>query len=249
MRKLSSVQLANCALHGHAPGPPARPLMGRRLTGVVLGGERVTGGMFIAVEGPTGVGKTTLAAHLAAALDGKAAFDPFELNPFLPQLLAAGETAGAELALRVELTFFALRVAQLRRIKAILASGTSVVTDWALIKQPIFAATTLSPEDSTRVTMTCQLWAEGLPAPDLLIGLSASTAVLRARVRQRGREMECALNDGQLAALSAAFDHAYARWSRPLILLDAATFDAFDARDLTELVAEARQLLTSLESR
>lgn len=205
-------------------------------------------GTFIAVEGPTGVGKTTLTARLAAVLGATAIFDPFEANPFLPQLLIDKRPAVA-LALRVELTFFALRVAQLREIANLLTTGQSVVADWALLKQPVFAATTLGQHDTARIATTAQIWADSLPTPDVLISLSANTSALRARVRQRGRDMEAGLTDAQLAALSTAFERAYAQWHRPLIRLDAATFDAFNERHLTELADQVRQLPIPSESR
>ena len=91
-----------------------------------------------------------------------------------------------ELALQVELTFVALRVAQLRRVASVLRSGRSVMADWAFLKQHIFAATTLDPHDAARVDETVRLWAPTLPTPDLLIGLSASATVLADRVRARG---------------------------------------------------------------
>lgn len=203
---------------------------------------------FIAVEGPTGVGKTTLATRLASVLDATLTLDPFKENPFLPQLLRGAPGQDGELALRVELTFLALRVAQLRRIEGMLAAGRKVVADWALLKQPIFAATTLDPADAARVAATVQLWAEGLPAPDVLIGMSAPTTVLRRRVRHRGRRLEAELAEAQLTALSAAFEDAYEKWDRPLIRLDTATFDAFSNQDLHELANQISRLPTPLES-
>jgi deoxyadenosine/deoxycytidine kinase len=163
---------------------------------------------------------------LSTVLDATPMLDPFEQNPFLSQLLAGGAPAEEpELALRVELTFLALRIAQLRRIDAVLAAGRGVVTDWALFKQPIFAATTLDPADTACVADTMQLWVGSLPTPDLLIGLSAPASVLRRRVRQRGRDLEAGLTGIQLEALSAAFAHAYTRWDGPLIRLDTTGFD------------------------
>lgn len=204
--------------------------------------------IFVAVEGPTGAGKTTLTTRLAPLLDAQAMFDPFEANPFLPRLLTSGQW-DTELALRVELTFFALRVAQLHRIAGLLTAGCSVVTDWALLKQPIFAATTLDPGDAARVAATVDLWADSLPAPDVLVGLSASPSTLLARVRQRSRDMEAGLSAGHLTRLSAAFQTAYAQWPRPLIRVDAATFDTFDERHLSELAFQVCQLPIPVELR
>lgn len=205
-------------------------------------------GFFCAVEGPTGVGKTTLATRLARELDAVAMFDPFDANPFLaPQLTA--ERPDEALTLRVELTFFALRVAQLRDIDAMLAAGRTVIADWAMLKQPIFAATTLGPADAARVAATARLWADSLPLPDVLIGLSASAAVIRQRVRQRGREMEAGVTGVHLDALAAAFCAAYADWNRPLIRLDGRSFNTFHDGHVRELADQVRQLPFPLEMR
>ena len=204
---------------------------------------------FIAIEGATGVGKTTLAARLATELDAVAVFDPFDDNPFLPGLLAADRRPDPASALRVELTFLALRLAQLRGIGELLVSGQHVVADWALIKQPIFAATTLDPDDAARVAATLDVWSPSVPQPDLLIGLSAATSVIRQRVCQRGREMEAGLTRAHIDHLLAAFEAAYAVWERPLIRVDANTFNTFHDNHVHELVEQLRQLPLPLEIR
>jgi deoxyguanosine kinase len=87
----------------------------------------VMSGMFIAIEGPTGVGKTTLAAHLAPALNACTMLDPFDANPFFREWVTAAHPR-AELVLRAELMFVALRVAQLREIASQLTAGCCVVS-------------------------------------------------------------------------------------------------------------------------
>jgi deoxyguanosine kinase len=89
-------------------------------------------------------------------------------------------------------------------IAVLLGRSRPVVADWALLKQPVFAATTLAAADAARMSATVEVWADGVPAPDVLIGLSASVPVLMARVRQRNRPMEARLTSRDLAGLSAA---------------------------------------------
>jgi deoxyguanosine kinase len=173
---------------------------------------------FIAVEGPTGVGKTTL------------------VNRLSPQEAAA-------LGLLTELTFVALRVAQLREIRSQLAGGGCVLADWSMIKHAAFAAATLAPADRDRVAQTCALWTSDVPSPDLLIHLRADPATLSARVAGRGRQMERGLTDAYFSALSAAFDAVLSASGVPVLTVDAARLDVFDDSALARLAEQMFQVL------
>src|SRR6266567_4710999 len=116
-------------------------------------------GWYLAIEGATGVGKTTLAERLAPALSAVLFLDPFERNPFLTQL----DRRGADDWLAAELTFLGLRIAQLRQIEANLWVGVVVVADWALAKTQVLPRTTLAPADADRVEAACSLWQPILP--------------------------------------------------------------------------------------
>lgn len=193
-----------------------------------------SGHRFVAIEGPTGVGKSTLAAFLGHRLNANIFFDPFEANPFLSEWHSIGR-ASPELALRVELTFLGLRLAQLRHIAQVLALGGMVITDWHLLKQPIFAATTCTMADTELIAATCQLWADALPAPDVLLAMSASPGTLHHRIRQRGRAMETDIGQQRLRELGQAFDAAFDRYRGPMLRLDADAFDVFNPASVDQL--------------
>jgi deoxyguanosine kinase len=166
--------------------------------------------------------------------------DPYDQNPFLTTVATPPTEAEA---LRLELTFVALRVAQLREIAARLAAARPVVADWALVKQVAFAATTLGAADVSRMAATVDAWAGSVPVPDLLVGLTAPPEALRARIRRRARGFEDGLTCATLSELSATFDAVFAGWPGRLLMVDTTVFDVFDDRHLRQLAEQVRRLL------
>ena len=193
-------------------------------------------GWYIAVEGATGVGKTTLAERLAPVLSAVFFRDPFDRNPFLAPREGIPAGSGEDLTLAAELTFLALRIGELRCIAAALQAGSTVITDWALAKTRVFPRTTLAPGDADRVEAACGLWQPGLRSPDLIIYLRASPAVLASRIAARGRAFERTITIPDLARLSALFDTALS--GLPVLQVDADTFDVFDAAAVTAMASQ-----------
>jgi hypothetical protein len=190
-------------------------------------------GWYLAIEGPTGVGKTTLAGRLAPLLAADLFLDPFDANPFLTQITGDRQPPGSDMALVAELTFLALRVAELRRIHAALCSGRNVIADWALAKTMVFPRTTLPAGDAERIEAACRLWEPHLSVPDLIIYLHADPAVLAARISRRGRAFEQAITLTELGRLTGLFGAALC--GLPVLPVDAAAFDVFDDTTVTAL--------------
>lgn len=200
-------------------------------------------GSFIALEGATGVGKTTLVRRLCRLLGAQPFYDPYEDNPFLSRLYTANAQEEEALAVLTELGFLALRVVQLRKIRAYLATGGTVLTDWSMIKQLIFATTTLDQADCHRVIRTCEIWSDGLPEPDLVIHMQANPETLLSRVLNRGRAMELRLTVDDLAVLSSTYDAILSTSGLPVPPLD---FTQFDISSHAAIAAMANQIRDTL---
>jgi deoxyadenosine/deoxycytidine kinase len=202
------------------------------------------------VEGPTGVGKSTLARRLPSWISAEPIFDPFDANPFFGATHeSSGGTSPGRSALLAELTFLALRIAQLREIAAMLAAGRSIVADWALAKQPVFAALSLGDIDRDRIAETCAIWADDLPKPDLLIYLRADARTLRERISDRGRPIEADINETYLTLLSDVFDSELSHHPGPVMIVDAAAFNVFDDKTVAQLADRIqRELMPREES-
>jgi deoxyadenosine/deoxycytidine kinase len=200
------------------------------------------------VEGPTGVGKSTLVRRLPSWISAEPIFDPFDANPFFGETHeSSGGIAAGRRALLAELTFLALRITQLREIAAMLAAGRSVVADWAMVKQPIFAALTLGDIDRDRIVGTCAIWADDLPKPDLLIYLRADARALRERIVGRGRAIEADIDEAYLTLLSSVFDSELSHHPGPVMIVDAAAFDVFDDEAVAELADRIQRKLMPRE--
>ena len=195
---------------------------------------------FIVVEGPIGVGKTSLARRLCVSLSAQAVLEQAAHNPFLERFYR-NPRAGA---LPAQLHFLLLRAQQLAALKQADLFAPVRVADYLLEKDRLFARVTL---DDAEFALYEQLYARldiQAPKPDLVVYLQAPVDVLLERIARRGVEFEQYIDRQYLERLNEAyarFFHEYA--AAPLLIVNAASIDPIaNQRDYDELLAAIRRM-------
>lgn len=177
-------------------------------------------GVYIAIEGPIGAGKTTLARLLAEQLEAETLLEVVEENPFLPLFYQDRK----RYAFKTQVFFLLSRYRQLSRLRERPLFG-GVVADYLFDKDAIFASLNLEgPEWDLYLDLYREL-SPRLPPPDLTLYLRAPVGVLLERIRKRGRPFEEGMDPTYLEVLSEAYERHFARYPHPLLVLEAEALD------------------------
>lgn len=157
---------------------------------------------FIAVEGPIGVGKTTLTTAIAEAFSFERLQEISDENPFLDQFYQDRE----KWSFQTEMFFLCNRYEQLKQInKQYISAGIPVVADYHIFKNMLFASRTLEAGDFQKYKEIYRILTEGLPMPNVVISLSATLPTLLQRIEKRGRPYETEMDEAYLQQLSADY--------------------------------------------
>ena len=179
--------------------------------------SRLAGFRHIAIEGPIGAGKTSLARKLATHLGAELMLERPAENPFLDRFYA--DMAGY--AFQTQLFFLFQRQKQVQAIAQPNVFGAAVVSDFMLAKDALFARLTLSDEEHRLYAQMYAQVAAQVREPDLVIWLQASPETLLARVRRRGIAMERAIDTDYLGRLCDAYaEHFHAYEGAPVFAVD-----------------------------
>lgn len=193
---------------------------------------------YIAVEGPIGVGKTSLVRRLAETFEGEAVLEEAEANPFLPRFYRDPREA----ALPTQLSFLFLRARRLEGLAQSDLFRPARIADFILEKDLLFAELTLDDAELSLYHEVYRRVAPEAPRPDLVIYLQAPVGVLLERIAERGRDFERPVTRGYLERVVeayTAFFHHYAR-SRLLIVNATAVDLVRGDNDYNRLLAEIR---------
>ncbi len=179
---------------------------------------------YIVVEGPIGVGKTTLAERLAERYSAEAVLERPASNPFLEKFYQSPR----QHALATQLFFLLHRAEQLNTLAL---SHDELfarvrVSDFLVQKDRLFAELTLTPDELQLYEQVARHIVAAPPRPDLVIYLQAPVAVLRERIAARGIDYERSISTSYLEQLVGAYTRFFHDYSEsPLVIVNAAEVD------------------------
>lgn len=190
---------------------------------------------YIAVEGPIGVGKTTLAKNLARTFNYDPLLERVGDNPFLERFYAGEKNA----ALPTQLFFLFQRMQQLTELRQQDIFEPVRVADFLLEKDHLFAEVTLDEHELPIYQQVYDHLTIDAPKPDLVIYLQAPVNVLTERIQRRGAKSEQSITADYLERLNSAYTRLFHYYdTSPLLIINAADIDWVnnpgDYRDLVQ---------------
>lgn len=177
---------------------------------------------FVVVEGPIGVGKTTLAKRLAEDFGTELLLEMPEENPFLERFYASPEEA----AFPTQLFFLMQRMKQMQELRQGDLFAPVRVADFLMAKDYLFARLTLQPHELELYEQVYQQLTVNAPVPDLVVYLQAPVTVLQERIGKRGRDYERHITTGYLERLVDGYMSFFHQYDEsPLLIVNAAEID------------------------
>jgi deoxyguanosine kinase len=195
---------------------------------------------YIVVEGPIGVGKTSLTERLAAEFGFRTVMEKVEENPFLPRYYKDP----ARFAMQTQLFFLLSRYGQQKELSQQDLFSSGVVCDYLFAKDRIFASVALESDELLLYNQLFSTLDARIPKPDLVIFLQAPSDVLLSRIKMRGREYEREVAREYLQAINEAYNRFFFGYDEtPLLVINTSEVD-FVKRpgDFQDLVREIRRM-------
>jgi deoxyadenosine/deoxycytidine kinase len=192
----------------------------------------------VAIDGPIGVGKTSLVEMLARRFHGTKVLEDVD-NPFLPEFYKKKKGS----AFQTQLFFLLSRYQQQREIAQIDLFTTLVVADYHFPKDKIFACLNLDDSELLIYDRLYTLLLDSVPKPDLVIYLQGSIETCLKRVKKAARSFEKGLTPDYLSQLIEAYNYYFYHYEEtPLLVVDTNTIDYVNhPADFDDLIAQIQR--------
>ncbi|RLB28330.1 MAG: deoxynucleoside kinase [Deltaproteobacteria bacterium] len=195
---------------------------------------------YIVVEGPLGVGKTSLAMLLAEKIDGKTILEETEGNPFLANFYKDP----IKFAFQTQLFFILRRFQKQEEINQIDIFKRVIISDFLFDKDRIFARLNLDDREFSLYEQIFHLLKVRTLKPNLVIFLQARTDILKERIKKRDRDYEKSINLKYLDQINQAFNEFFFHYTEtPLLVIDASEIDFVNVpSDFDNLIVEIEKM-------
>jgi deoxyadenosine/deoxycytidine kinase len=195
---------------------------------------------YIVVEGPIGVGKTSLVQKLGEEFASRVILEKVADNPFLPKFY----TNPSGFAFQTQMFFLLSRYQQQRELAQQELFSQSIICDYLFAKDRIFASVNLDEDELMLYQQIYTLLDQRIPKADLVIYLQSPAGVLQQRIRMRGRSYEREVSREYIEAVNEAYNRFFFSYDEtPLLIINTAEVD-FVRRpeDFQDLVREIRRM-------
>ena len=195
---------------------------------------------YIALEGPIGVGKTSLTELLAREFQGRSLLEEVDSNPFLTNFYKDRK----KYAFQTQLFFLLSRYRQQKELSQQELFNSAVVADYLFAKDKIFAYQNLDENELALYEQVYRLLDARVPKPDLVIYLQASTDVLIERIKKRNKDYEANIEEDYIEKLVDAYNRYFFYYTdTPLLVVNTSDIDFIDRpEDLAGMVNEIRSI-------
>jgi len=177
---------------------------------------------YLAIEGPIGVGKTTLAKGLAEGLGAQLVLEEQDSNPFLPLFYKDRR----KYALKTQILFLINRYLQQKQLAQQDLFSRKLVCDYLFAKDRVFASLNLNQEELFLYDKIYSLLDTSLPKPDLVILLQASREVLFKHLKKRSVHYERHIDEEYLDSVIESYNRFFFNYTEtPLLVINVSDID------------------------